>query len=79
MATYQQSTPWQDIGGGYSFAALRVGMTIRNPKGAEVYVQPGDDTATMMDNIEALDEVSPDVDNPKRAIIADMMLGEYFA
>jgi hypothetical protein len=68
-----------DIGGGYSFAELRVGMVVRNPAGVEIYVQPGDDAAAMRETIEALDEVSADVADAKRGIIADMVLGEYFA
>jgi hypothetical protein len=64
-----------DIAGGYAYASLRAGMTVRAPDGKEIYIQPGDDEATMMDNIEALDEIADD----KRGVIADMMLGEYFA
>ena len=64
-----------EIAGGYSYASLRVGMAVRAPDGKEIYIQPGDDEATMMANIEALDEVADD----KRGVIADMMLGEYFA
>lgn len=66
------------IGGGYSYATLRVGMVVRNPAGAEIYIQPGDDRVTMMDNINALDEVSEDIDDPARGRIADMVLGDYF-
>jgi hypothetical protein len=69
MASYIQ------IAGGYSYAPLRVGLVIRDPQGREVYCQPGDDEAAMRANIEALDEVSGD----KRGIIADMVLGDYFA
>lgn len=62
------------IGGGYSYAMLRVGMTVRNPSGVEIYIQPGDDEAAMLDTINALDEVS----DAKRGTIAGMVLGEYF-
>lgn len=68
----------QEIGGGYSLMALRVGMVIRNPAGQEIYVQPGDAEAAMMANVEALDEISDDVTDAKRGTIADMMLAEYF-
>lgn len=64
-----------EIAGGYSYAALRVGLVIRNPAGKEVYCQPGDDETAMRENIEALQEV----DESKRGIIADMTLGDYFA
>jgi hypothetical protein len=64
-----------DIGGGYNYTALRIGLVVRNPAGIEIYVQPGDASATMLDNIAALDELP---DN-KRGIVADMILGEYFA
>jgi hypothetical protein len=66
------------IGGGYSFAPLRVGMVVRNPEGKEIYCQPGDDTAAMEENISALDEVSEDVEDAKRGTIAGMMLADYF-
>lgn len=70
---------YQDIGGGYSFALLRVGMVVRNPAGQEIYCQPGDDETAMRENIAALDEISEDVEDAKRATIADMTLGEYFS
>jgi hypothetical protein len=70
---------YQEIGGGYSFASLRVGLVVRNPAGQEIYCQPGDDEEAMRENIAALDEISEDVTDAKRGTIADMMLGEYFA
>ena len=63
-----------DIGGGYRFARLRVGAAVMAPDGREVYFQPGDDTAAICATIDALDEVK----DGKRAIIAAMVLGEYF-
>lgn len=72
-------TAYQPLGGGYAYASLRVGLVIRNPQGREIYCQPGDDESTMRDNLDALDEISLDCDDPKRAAIADMLLGEYFA
>jgi hypothetical protein len=71
-------TSYQPLGGGYAYSALRMGLTIRNPQGRDIYIQPGDDEHIMRDNIAALDDVSLDADCPKRAIIADMLLGEYF-
>lgn len=68
-----------DIGGGYSFASLRVGMVVRNPAGEEIYCQPGEDETAMRANIDALDEISEDVNDAKRGTIADMLLGEYFS
>lgn len=70
---------YQDIGGGYSFAELRVGLVVRNPAGQEIYCQPGDDATAMRENIAALDEISEDVTDAKRGTIADMTLGDYFA
>lgn len=64
------------IAGGYHYAPLRCGLTVRAPDGREVYCQPGDDEAAMRANIDALDEIDGD---DKRAIVADMVLGEYFA
>lgn len=72
-------TAYQPLGGGYAYASLRCGLTIRNPQGREIYVQMGDDEEAMRDNLKALDEISLDCDDPKRAMIADMLLGEYFA
>lgn len=72
-------TGYEPIGGGYSYASLRVGLVIRNPEGREIYVQPGDDEAAMRADIKALDEWSEDPADPKRGIIADMILAHYFA
>jgi len=33
---------YQEIAGGYSFASLRVGMTIQHINAGERYIQPGD-------------------------------------
>lgn len=74
----EHNTGYMPIGGGYEYAALRVGLTIRNPDGKEVYVQPGDDEAMMRENIAALDEISLDKDDPDRGAVAEMMLGDYF-
>jgi hypothetical protein len=71
-------TRYQPLGGGYAYASLRVGLVIQNPNGQEVYCQPGDDETAMRANLESLDEISLDCDNPKRATIADMLLSEYF-
>ncbi len=71
-------TAYQEIGGGYSYASLRVGMVVRAPNGKEIYCQIGDDENAMRATIEALDEISDDVTDAKRAIIADMALGDYF-
>lgn len=77
--TYQHKTGYQPIGGGYEYAALRCGLSVRSPDGREVYVQMGDDEAAMRENIAALDEISLDAGNAKRGVIADMILGDYFA
>ena len=71
-------TSYMPLGGGYAYAALRHGLTIRNPEGRDIYIQPGDDEATMRANLEALDEISLDVEDGGRAIITDMLLGVYF-
>jgi hypothetical protein len=64
------------IAGGYSYAPLRVGLSVRAPDGKEIYCQPGDDETAMRANIDALDEIE---EGDKRATIADMVLGGYFA
>ena len=70
-----QHTQYLQIGGGYSYAPLRVGLSLMNPQGKEVYFQPGEQEATIRDTIEALEECAPD----KLDAIADMALSEYFA
>lgn len=75
----QHKTGYMPIGGGYSYASLRCGLSIRHPAGAEIYVQMGDDETAMRENIASLDEISLDTDDAKRGTIADMLLGEYFA
>lgn len=84
MSQYQISADpariaYMPIGGGYEYAALRVGLMVRNPAGLEVYIQMGDDANAMRANLAALDEISLDADDPKRGIIADMLLSDYFA
>ena len=73
------STAYQPLGGGYAYASLRVGLVIRNPQGREIFCQPGDDENIMRENLDALGELSLDCDEPKRAMIADIMLSDYFA
>lgn len=63
-----------EIAGGYCYASLRVGMAVRDPRGTEIYIQPGDAETAMRANIEALEEIP----EAKRAMICDMMLGDYF-
>mgnify|MGYP000538231371 CR=1 FL=1 len=75
---YHHFTGYMPLGGGYHYAALRCGLVVRNPAGKEIYVQMGDDETAMRENLAALDEISLDVDDPKRATIADMILGDYF-
>jgi len=50
-----------------------------NPQGREVYFQPGDDEHAIRETLAALDEISLDESDPKRAMVADAVLGEYFA
>ncbi len=76
--SYEHKTGYMPIGGGYEYAALRHGLSIRHPGGKEIYIQMGDDETTMRENISSLDEVSLDPDDKKRGIIADMVLGDYF-
>lgn len=63
-----------EIGGGYKFARLRVGCSLMSPSGAEVYFQPGDDSAAIIEAVEALEEI-PD---HMRGHIADCAFSEYF-
>ena len=71
-------TSYQPLGGGYAYCALRNGLVVRNPQGREVYFQPGDDEAAIRDTLTALDEVSLNPDDNKRAMITDMALSAYF-
>lgn len=72
-------TSYMPLGGGYAYCALRNGLVVRNPQGVEVYFQPGDDEAAIRDTLAALDEVSLNPDDSKRAMITDMALGDYFS
>ena len=66
---------YQDIGGGYRFATHRVGASLIHPTGATVYFQPGDDTTSISETVEALDKV----EHPwLRASLAHIALSEYF-
>lgn len=69
---------YMPLGAGYSYAALRNGLALRNAEGREVYFQPGDDEAAIREVLTSLDEWSVDVNDVKRAMITDMALGEYF-
>ena len=62
------------IAGPYSYALHRVGLSLHNGR-QTVYVQPGDDTSETMAQIEALQEIP----EGRRAIVADMAFGDYFA
>ncbi len=63
-----------EIAGGFSYAPHRVGLSLANRCGKTVYFQPGDDTAEILAQIEALEEIP----EGKRGTIADMVFGEYF-
>jgi len=66
------------LAGGYEFARLRVGASLRSPDGREVYFQPGDDADSFLETVDALDELDGIADE-KRAAVVDMALGEYFS
>lgn len=72
-------TGYMPVGGGYEYAALRCGLTLRSPCGREIYFQPGDAEHAIRETLAALDEISLDASDPKRATIADMALSDYFA
>ena len=75
-----QAAIYLPIAGGYSYAPLRVGLVVRNPAGQEIYIQPGDDESAMRDTFSALDGLTDlGVPEDRRAIVADMALGEYFS
>ena len=61
-------TGYVEVGGGFAIARLRVGVSLRSPDGREVYFQPGDDSAAILDTVEALDEVD---EVPEAAWIAN--------
>ena len=59
----------------YAAIEMRVGYLLRSlNSGKEVYFQPGDDTTSIRESIEALEEVSAD----KRDTIFDMIASNYF-
>ena len=69
---------YQELAGGYSYCQLRVGLTVRNPQGQDVYFQPGDQEAAILETLEALEECA-DMADDKRGALVDMALGDYFA
>lgn len=69
MAHYLEITP-----AGFAYVELRVGLSLRSPDGREVYFQPGDDTAAILETIEALEEIPEE----RRPLIAAMSLADYF-
>lgn len=59
----------------YRVDLLRVGATLRSLNGAgEVYFQPGDATAALLETLAALEELP----EPKRETVFDIAMGEYF-
>ncbi|SKB49882.1 hypothetical protein [Sphingopyxis flava] len=63
------------IAGGYSFTPMRVGVLLTSPRGDEMFFQPGDAAAHLLDTIEALDEIE---DDDLRAWLSEIVLGDYF-
>lgn len=70
MACYIEITP-----GGFAYAKLRAGTALKAPNGLEVYFQPGDSEAAILETIEALDEIE---DSAARGRVADVALSDYF-
>tara|TARA_R110000868_G_scaffold140148_1_gene355465 strand:- start:3 stop:221 length:219 start_codon:yes stop_codon:yes gene_type:complete len=59
----------------YAAIEMRVGYLLRSlNSGEEVYFQPGDDTISIRESIEALEEVP----EPKREVLFDMIASNYF-
>jgi hypothetical protein len=50
---YEHKTGYMPIGGGYEYVALRVGLTLRNPLGQEVFFQASHDEAVIRENLAA--------------------------
>lgn len=77
-------TGYLAIGGGYSYAPLRCGLVLRNNvTDKEIYFQPGDDESAIRAEIEALDELSGNIETrhiseDKFNSVCDMVLGDYF-
>ena len=65
----------QEIPGGFRLWLCRVGKVLENAEGSQVYFQPGDDEAALLDIVDALEEVPED----RQAMIAAMTLEDYFA
>ena len=69
-------TAYYDLGAGYQWSPLRVGLVLRAPDGREVYCQPGDDETAMREVIDALGEHEP---GSVRDTCAHVALSDYFA
>ena len=61
---------------GFKYAELRIGVALQSPCGKDIYFQPGDDTAAILETIEALEEIE---DLELRAHCANVALDEYFS
>jgi hypothetical protein len=60
----------------FAILSMRVGMLMRDKRGRrvkEIYIQPGDATAAMMANLDALDELT---DNAADKYF-DIVIAEY--
>jgi hypothetical protein len=68
-------TKGYEIAAGYSYLPMRVGVLLTSPYGDETFFQPGDAAADLLNIIAALDEIE---DACRRAMVADMILGDYF-
>lgn len=71
----QTESPYLAIGGGYSYCPLRVGLVLRDPAGAEVYFQPGDQESAIRETFDALGEIDEGLIDR----LADIALSDYFA
>jgi hypothetical protein len=75
MTTLELPQGYFPLPAGYAYAPLRVGLTLRNPEGREVYFQLGDDESIIRETFAAIDEC----DNPKIAAhCAIVALSDYF-
>ena len=66
---------YDELPGGWKLGRLRVGCTIAAPDGREVYFQPGDDSAEI---INQWDAICTDIPESRQAIMCEISFSDYF-
>lgn len=74
----EHKTGYQPLGAGYSYAALRNGVSLALPTGKEIYCS-GQAEVELRRILELLDDIAIAYEDNDRAEAAKFMLGEFIA